>query len=720
VQKDTLMTYEKGLFAQADPGIVSGSTIERKKMSTKTIYKRIALVAVAALGAGVLSVAPASAAAIVVANMDITGTASGDAAIIAGTAGTVINTTTGGATHGFRIANPSGTYSYIGSGYANPTVGEVVLSNTDATATLTFATTFLTAAQAGKWTVCIASDGTAADMNSLAKIEAKLTDAVVAAGTVAECESFFVYAASATFVGGLGRTVTAANDIIQDVTGQMTYFVVADTDSASYTVSVTGATIVSAWASNAGYTSATALTASATDTATSINGSNFTSGLIWTPTVKKGVLQVKVTNAAAGTSTLTVAPLSASGIPGTAVTAKGTWGASPTVGVAGSSSVSLIDASVGTPFAGAAADVVISAPSSAGTRQATIKLTLKDTQAVPAIIAAKAVTATVTGPGLVGGSVGTGTDNAYTDATVSNTRGRSITVNTDALGNAYFGVYGDGTSGVSTITITQGTTVVGTEKVTFYGAVASLKATVKRNIAATSAATTAALDVIAYDANNVVVPSVGITVTSGTPATIGSFNETTSAAADVVAGTAVVDVTGVTGKFGPVVLTIKDTATGLISTTATVNVGATEAKTVTASFDKATYTPGELVTLTISALDANGVAVGDTAEVASSYTILTNAAVQGTLPTGAVFKLGKQAITFYAPLVSGPLKADITLLATAAHAAAIQGTKISATAAVAVPANAEISALTTLVNSLIAKINALNKLVIKIQKKVRA
>jgi hypothetical protein len=62
VQKDTLMTYEKGVFAQADPGIVSGSTIERKKMSTKTIYKRIALVAVASLGFGVLtSVSPASA-----------------------------------------------------------------------------------------------------------------------------------------------------------------------------------------------------------------------------------------------------------------------------------------------------------------------------------------------------------------------------------------------------------------------------------------------------------------------------------------------------------------------------------------------------------------------------------------------------------------------------------------------------------------------------------
>ena len=55
------MTYVSALEAQADPEIVSGSTIERKKMSTKTIYKRIALVAVTSLGAGVLSVAPASA-----------------------------------------------------------------------------------------------------------------------------------------------------------------------------------------------------------------------------------------------------------------------------------------------------------------------------------------------------------------------------------------------------------------------------------------------------------------------------------------------------------------------------------------------------------------------------------------------------------------------------------------------------------------------------------
>ena len=47
---------------QADLRIVRRSTIERKQMSTKTTFKRIALVTVAALGFGVMSVAPSSAA----------------------------------------------------------------------------------------------------------------------------------------------------------------------------------------------------------------------------------------------------------------------------------------------------------------------------------------------------------------------------------------------------------------------------------------------------------------------------------------------------------------------------------------------------------------------------------------------------------------------------------------------------------------------------------
>jgi len=60
-KKVTLITYEKALFIQAEIRIVRNSTIERKQMSTKTTFKRVALVAVAALGLGVLSVAPSSA-----------------------------------------------------------------------------------------------------------------------------------------------------------------------------------------------------------------------------------------------------------------------------------------------------------------------------------------------------------------------------------------------------------------------------------------------------------------------------------------------------------------------------------------------------------------------------------------------------------------------------------------------------------------------------------
>ncbi len=47
---------------QAELRIVRRSTIERKQMSTKTTFKRVALVTVAALGFGVMSVAPSSAA----------------------------------------------------------------------------------------------------------------------------------------------------------------------------------------------------------------------------------------------------------------------------------------------------------------------------------------------------------------------------------------------------------------------------------------------------------------------------------------------------------------------------------------------------------------------------------------------------------------------------------------------------------------------------------
>jgi len=56
------MTYEYAFLSQADLEKASKSTNERKQMSTKTTLKRIALVAVSALGLSFFSVLPQAAA----------------------------------------------------------------------------------------------------------------------------------------------------------------------------------------------------------------------------------------------------------------------------------------------------------------------------------------------------------------------------------------------------------------------------------------------------------------------------------------------------------------------------------------------------------------------------------------------------------------------------------------------------------------------------------
>jgi trimeric autotransporter adhesin len=140
VQKDTLMTYVSARFAQADPGIVSGSTIERKKMSTKTIYKRIALVAVTALGAGVLSVAPANAAA---GEITVTG------AVVKGAAGAT--TTATGITGNQVIFTFEEQASNGAKLYVNTTSGGTIVSGS-ATDSGTVAATGTSIANGATWT----------------------------------------------------------------------------------------------------------------------------------------------------------------------------------------------------------------------------------------------------------------------------------------------------------------------------------------------------------------------------------------------------------------------------------------------------------------------------------------------------------------------------------------------------------------------------------------
>ena len=317
-------------------------------------------------------------------------------------------------------------------------------------------------------------------------------------------------------------------------------------------------------------------------------------------------------------------------------------------------------------------DTVVASSTATGNVVAVVQVELG--RVAGAISASTKVKVSIDGPGTVS------LVEPVAPTTLGSGRSLSSTV-ADTLETFQVKVYADGNSGVGTISISAGA-FSSTEKVSFYGALASLKATVLKN--ARSGATTAdAIAVVGYDKAGVLVPGVDLSITSGTSATIIDYAAVSSEASDVTAGTGTVDVIAVASKFGPVVLTIKDTDSKLISTTATVNVGAEEAATVTATFDKASYSGGDLAVLTITAKDKNGVPVGDsTADVAAAYSITTNGAVQGTIPTAANFKLGVQTIKFYVPLVTTTLKASIDLKAGAAWATAIDDTTITAEAAV--------------------------------------
>jgi hypothetical protein len=159
-------------------------------------------------------------------------------------------------------------------------------------------------------------------------------------------------------------------------------------------------------------------------------------------------------------------------------------------------------------------------------------------------------------------------------------------------------------------------------------------------------------------------------------------------------------------------------ATGLTFLTSAVDftIGGSVA-TETLAFDKTSYAPGEAMVLTRTAKDSAGNPVFDGA---TSPGITFSKAVGGTVPGASAYVKGVSASStsaatsaVFAPVTPGAISALMTTGATG-------GATITASSAVTTPVNAEISALTTLVNSLIAKINALNKLVVKIQKKVRA
>lgn len=350
----------------------------------------------------------------------------------------------------------------------------------------------------------------------------------------------------------------------------------------------------------------------------------------------------------------------------------------------------------------ATADATVFAPRIASSDAAAV-IVVTQKNAINAS-ASESLTVTVAGAGMVG----TGTNHA----TMSGL-GRSITV---AAGN-YIGVFADGTSGVSLITITtQSGVVLATEKVTFYGDIASVKTTLKKQAVAVGA-NSDVLSAIAYDAAGVVVGAGTLYASSTDTAVISNVNSAVS----IVNGEALVPLTGV--KAGTAKVAV---SSGAAVDTATVRVEGT-ASMIKLSFDKATYGAGEVATITLAVIDADGLVLSPRtyANALAAGGITTTYSFGGsseTITASAVTTDANGVKTYkvYMPLASGP----ITITATGGADLVTAGqVKVSATATVSdkgTEALVAIAALAATVASLNALIKRLMDLVLKIQKKVRA
>ena len=599
----------------------SVTTIERKQMSTTTNFKRIALVAVAALGLGVLNSVPANAAI----NADtVTLSASSAAQTTAET---------------YTATSATVTVSYLPSAVGDSMTITASLTGAPATAT---ALPILQLLETSSALVETAISTVRAVVNDTWTANTSPAVRGIAASTITTAK-FAVYLQGATNA--------------------------APTVAGAYTVKITPATVGLSGAINS-----TAVT-----------------------------LTINVTVAAALDKTASTATTKA------------------------------YLQSAGDANSGITADSVVAGVRTAGTKAGFLWIGQKN---AAGSTSAESMTVAITGAGTLG--FGTHPATASTGRSLSVKVGDTVTI------------FSDGTSGQGTITVTGGVsgTLLATKSVNFYGAATSLVGTSNTPILAvganTFAATVVAKDVNSSNMTSLIAETLYAFSSDTTIATVGSVGSYATESATVT-------VTGV--KAGSATITFGNASTLALSTIKStpvaIRVGSTAVASVTVTFDKASYVPGEKATVTISLKDSTGqLVVPGTYELwASAYGLnFSKGFSAGTAPATTETAVATSALTglktytVYMPVTSGTvtltgtlaktLDADYAPVGTLKTAAAIQGTAVTASASVtdsgaaalaaASAALAAVTALATTVASLKTLITTLTNLVLKIQKKVKA
>jgi hypothetical protein len=453
--------------------------------------------------------------------------------------------------------------------------------------------------------------------------------------------------------------------------------------------------------------------------------------------------------------------------------------ADPTLSTVVTSATSIITTATDTQVSSdaivtASKTLAASTPGAAANAVAFIKVTKKNAAGITTT--GESYTAVVkSGPGLLGSGALT-TTYASGGGGTPDARGRAITVR----GDNQVAVFADGSSGVSVIEIQSALGVVlATETLTFFGTATTATATVVKSVIGTSAqGADAVLVKLADSANtNIMTTPVTFYVTSSDTTKISGTYTSQSVSYDTTEKGYLVDLTAVAAGTASITIGTKSSAaatTGVIAAAVSVRVGggAAALDDIKVAFDKTSYLPGELATISVTPVDKDGLVLAD----GETYTVFAtggivapvqlgtgSATITGTQLTGSGLGLttGVQTFKVYMPPYQGTFVFKYTTgtMATTAKSAVARTISVSvgasdggaaaaaaeeATAAAndatdaalsaaeaaeaataiaqeAVDAVAELSAsVTKLISALRAQITTLTNLVVKIQKKVKA
>jgi hypothetical protein len=691
----------------------------------KTIsLKKVSAVAVASLGFGLLSVVPANAAT-ARATTAVEFLSAAQSVAVGGTASSVLKVTAAAALAGGQ----TDTAKYLVDLLSKPLDSSVTLDTRDGSGTTdifaapssldTAVSASALVAATGIGTVTGSTSGSVdsatvltagtlsiiPDKAGIYVLRARATDSAGANPIANTAKTFTIYAgyaiAPSTYANTAFPTVGVNTTTGWSATAggrgtvRLTNFVTAS--NPTYFVTATGGSIVNAVEIGSG---------TGVGTVAKTNGTSYTDGITFDTSSATVSDAVDVTVQAGTTPvTVTVAYYSAAGVLTTHSVSTMAVGVAPALSTANSTAV--LGAGTGNS-AVTGVDDVISADAATGVQRGNVKITLKD-QYENALMS-QTLSAVVSGPALIKfsqatqGTAGTATADSLTLSSSENT--------------AFLGINGTGVGGTVTITISAGTTVIATKTLTMYGTAKTLTATAAKKFLSVGA-NADAIAILAKDATGNVATYTPTALSDATSYVSSTLSNCALATTGEIAlgytkGAYYCDVTGV--AVGKANLTIAPASTTTNSPVVAFQVTKSVAASVALSTDKTSYNPGEKITLTITAKDADGNPLGS-----GSYDLLGAAStvsqsLTGTALTDAAFEYidGVATTTYYAPLAAGPVTFSAKLSADAAVASAIQGTTVTTSPSVK-DGNA---AIMTQIDALNAKIVALNALIAKIMKKL--